>query len=113
MLAGLAVALPYGEHNAVSSGGNSSNSTGAAGFSWVQGSKGQVKGVNLGGWLLLEPFITPSLFPNNDTVDEYTFCEKNKDAKSMLQKHWQSWITEKDFQEIHDIGFNMVRIGIG
>ncbi|KAI4163779.1 MAG: hypothetical protein LQ342_002552 [Letrouitia transgressa] len=97
----------------MSSGGKSSNSTGAAGFSWVQGSKGQVKGVNLGGWLLLEPFITPSLFPKNDTVDEYTFCEKNKDAKSMLQKHWQSWITEKDFKEIHDIGFNMVRIGIG
>ena len=46
-------------------------------------------------------------------MDEYSFCQKNSDAESKLQKHWQSWITKKDFQEIHDIGFNMVRIPIG
>ncbi|KAF8269565.1 hypothetical protein EI94DRAFT_1799126 [Lactarius quietus] len=35
-----------------------------------------VRGVNLGGWFVLEPWITPSIFNNtkNDAiVDEYTF----------------------------------------
>ncbi len=34
--------------------------------------------VNLGGWLLLEPWITPSLFEaigDPNVKDEWTFCE--------------------------------------
>lgn len=42
----------------------------------------QIRGVNLGGWLVLEPWITPSLFMqflggdvNTTAFDMYTFCE--------------------------------------
>ncbi|EED84031.1 candidate exo-beta-1,3-glucanase from glycoside hydrolase family GH5 [Postia placenta Mad-698-R] len=38
----------------------------------------KVHGVNLGGWLLLEPWITPSLFDktgNDNIVDEWTFSD--------------------------------------
>lgn len=45
-----------------------------------------MRGANLGGWLVLEPWITPSLFyqflnkekaadHNNIGMDSYTFCE--------------------------------------
>ncbi|KAL8938223.1 MAG: hypothetical protein Q9216_004007 [Gyalolechia sp. 2 TL-2023] len=75
----------------------------------------KVRGVNLGGWLLLEPWITPSIFQNlNGTVvDEWTFCEKVQNASAILRRHWDTWVSLKDFQKIKDAGFNTVRIPIG
>ena len=42
----------------------------------------QIRGVNLGGWMVLEPWITPSLFyqflggdETNTAMDHYSFCE--------------------------------------
>ncbi|VDB95629.1 unnamed protein product [Peniophora sp. CBMAI 1063] len=78
----------------------------------------KVRGVNLGGWLVLEPWITPSLFDdtgNDAIVDEWTFCQyqSNSVAKSKLQSHWDSWITEQDFSDIAAAGLNHVRLPIG
>ncbi|KDQ12592.1 glycoside hydrolase family 5 protein [Botryobasidium botryosum FD-172 SS1] len=78
----------------------------------------KVRGVNLGGWLVLEPWITPSLFDNtgNDKiVDEYTFgqLQDKATAQATLQQHWDTWITEKDFQDIAAAGLNHVRLPIG
>ncbi|KDQ12586.1 glycoside hydrolase family 5 protein [Botryobasidium botryosum FD-172 SS1] len=78
----------------------------------------KVRGVNLGGWLVLEPWITPSLFDNtgnSQIVDEYTFgqLQDKTKAKAALQKHWDTWITEKDFQDIAAAGLNHVRLPIG
>ncbi|CAD6971327.1 unnamed protein product [Tilletia controversa] len=75
-----------------------------------------VCGVNIGGWLVAEPWITPSLFSAVDSrvVDEWTFGQYVPDAESRLQKHWATWITETTFQEIAAVGYlNMVRIPIG
>ena len=45
---------------------------------------GNIRGVNLGGWLLLEPWITPSIFEEvneaavehkGKIVDEYTYAQ--------------------------------------
>lgn len=84
-------------------------------FAW--GSE-RVKGVNIGGWLVLEPWITPSLFDNlgrSDIVDEFTLGQKlGQDAAlKILKQHWDSWVTFEDFQKIKDSGFNLVRIPIG
>ncbi|CUM66131.1 uncharacterized protein PRCAT00003788001 [Priceomyces carsonii] len=80
-----------------------------------QGSK--VRGVNLGGWFVLEPFITPSLFEVFDKtpVDEYHYCQSlgKTVCSGRLQTHWDTWYTEQDFQEIKSLGLNMVRIPIG
>lgn len=78
----------------------------------------KVRGVNLGGWLVLEPWITPSLFDNTgnpDIVDEWTFCQlqDRTTALSVLEKHWDTWITESDFAAIAAAGLNHVRIPIG
>jgi len=75
----------------------------------------KVRGVNTGGWFVLEPWITPSIFEGNDAVDEYTFTQQlGRDAaQSRLQQHWDSWITESDFQQMAGAGLNHVRIPIG
>ncbi|KAG6337057.1 hypothetical protein ID866_2010 [Astraeus odoratus] len=78
----------------------------------------KVRGVNLGGWLVLEPWITPSIFDNTGNsaiVDEWTFCQyqDSNTAKSVLQNHWDTWITESDFAAIAAAGLNHVRLPIG
>lgn len=83
-----------------------------------------VRGVNIGGWLVLEPYITPTLFEafrtnayNDDgiPVDEYHYAQQlGQDiAASRLEAHWSSFYTEQDFKDISDLGFNLVRIPIG
>jgi len=87
----------------------------------------KVRGVNLGGWLVLEvsvcpfqnhpivfihtyqPWITPSLFDNTGddrVVDEWTFGQyvDNSTAQSVLKDHWDTWITENDFEQIAAAG---------
>ncbi|KAF2820460.1 glucan 1,3-beta-glucosidase precursor [Ophiobolus disseminans] len=82
----------------------------------------KIRGVNIGGWLVLEPWITPSIFDaanrnrqQQDIVDEYTLCEKlgQDSALKILQKHWTSWVTWHDFNKIKQSGFNVVRIPVG
>ncbi|KAH8679968.1 1,3-beta glucanase [Tricladium varicosporioides] len=79
----------------------------------------KVRGVNLGGWFVLEPWITPSLFQpwanGGGVVDEYTFTATlgKAAAQNQLTQHWASWITEADFKEIASFGLNHVRIPIG
>ncbi|ESK85922.1 glycoside hydrolase family 5 protein [Moniliophthora roreri MCA 2997] len=78
----------------------------------------KVRGVNLGGWLVLEPWITPSLFEqtgNNDIIDEWTFgqLQDRGTATNRLRQHWDTWITEQDFRDIAAAGLNHVRIPIG
>ncbi|KAL0581059.1 hypothetical protein V5O48_000952 [Marasmius crinis-equi] len=79
----------------------------------------KVRGVNIGGWLVLEPFITPTLFDNtgNDKiVDEYTFGQlapNRAQAEAALKQHWDTFITEEDFAQIAAAGLNHVRIAIG
>nr|ADX07317.1 putative exo-1,3-beta-glucanase precursor [Flammulina velutipes] len=78
----------------------------------------KVRGVNLGGWLVLEPWITPSLFDNtgNDAIiDEWTFGEYQDKgvARAKLEQHWNTWITERDFADIAAAGLNHVRLPIG
>ncbi|RYO96449.1 hypothetical protein DL766_003954 [Monosporascus sp. MC13-8B] len=77
----------------------------------------KIRGVNLGGWLLLEPWITPFIFEAtpDEVVDEFTYTEVlgPAEAKTRLEEHWSSWITESDFGEIASKGLNFVRIPIG
>ncbi|CZR54831.1 probable glucan 1,3-beta-glucosidase precursor [Phialocephala subalpina] len=85
-------------------------------FNW--GSE-KVRGLNIGGWLLLEPWITPSIFQSLNQslgiVDEYTMTQQlgTDAAYNILKPHWDSWCTFSDFQKIANAGFNTVRIPIG
>lgn len=71
-----------------------------------------IKGVNLGGWLILEKWMTPSLFNGYKGEDEFEFMQ-NKDASSRLKKHRDTFITEYDFKWLSDHNINLVRIPVG
>ncbi|GIC90984.1 glycoside hydrolase family 5 protein [Aspergillus udagawae] len=77
----------------------------------------KVRGVNLGGWLVLESWITPSIFEaaGDSVVDEYTLCQVlgKDEAKARLQNHWNTFITQDDFLSIAQAGMNHVRIPVG
>ncbi|EJT49209.1 glucan 1,3-beta-glucosidase [Trichosporon asahii var. asahii CBS 2479] len=82
---------------------------------WFNYDEWKVRGVNLGGWLVLEPWITPSLFDGKPdwVVDEWTYAEFTKDNRSELERHWDTWITEQDLRAIAGAGLNTVRIPVG
>jgi glucan 1,3-beta-glucosidase len=69
-------------------------------------------GVNLGGWLLLERWMTPSLFAGTNAVDEYTFMQQ-PDARQKLREHQKNFIREEDFRWMRSNGVQAVRIPIG
>ncbi|KXN85497.1 putative glucan 1,3-beta-glucosidase D [Leucoagaricus sp. SymC.cos] len=83
----------------------------------------QIRGVNIGGWLVTEPFIVPALYEkyiNTTTpaVDEWTLSQAMRaDTSSggidQLEEHYKTFITEQDFAKIAGAGLNYVRIPIG
>lgn len=75
-----------------------------------------IRGINLGGWLSIEPFITPSLFSPYSTsdgvVDEWTLSQTlgTTNVRSTLEQHYSAWVQESTFAEIQAAGFDHVRI---
>lgn len=75
-----------------------------------------IRGINVGGWLALEPFITPSLFSsytaNLGIVDEYTLTKHLGPAAAAqtIEQHYSSFINEQSFADIQAAGFDHVRI---
>ena len=82
---------------------------------WAYGTM-PIRGVNLGGWLSIEPFITPSLFntykSDQNIIDEYSLSTLLGPSKAaqVLEKHYAQFITEDDFANIQAAGFDHVRI---
>lgn len=72
----------------------------------------KLQGVNLGGWLLLEKWMTPTLFMGTDAVDEYTFMQ-TPGAREKLRAHQREFIREGDFAWMAKNGVNAVRIPVG
>lgn len=81
---------------------------------WGSYAKRPARGVNLGGWLSLEPFITPSLFDYDrdaGVIDEWTLCSKLGGASQrVLEEHYASFVTEDTFKDIADAGLDHIRI---
>ncbi|CAO1626622.1 unnamed protein product [Parajaminaea phylloscopi] len=86
----------------------------------------RIYGVNLGGWLVTEPFIAPALYEpyENSTstppaVDEYTLSQRwlaeggQANLERKMRAHYDTFITEQDFAEIAGAGLNWVRLPVG
>ncbi|MDD2464345.1 MAG: glycoside hydrolase family 5 protein [Desulfobulbus sp.] len=75
----------------------------------------KLRGVNLGGWLVLEKWITPSLFAGLEATDETSYCVElgEVEATRRLQQHWHSFITRDDFAWLAEVGINTVRLPVG
>ena len=74
-----------------------------------------IRGVNLGGWLVLEKWITPSLFQGVEGPDEWSLStELSYDkARRRLKQHRETFITEKHIEQIASMGLNTVRVPVG
>ncbi|TKA50078.1 hypothetical protein B0A53_06463 [Rhodotorula sp. CCFEE 5036] len=100
----------------------------------------RIRGVNLGGWLSLEPFITPSLFERyldhvpEPARDEWSLSElvradqrlepsvalgaggagadlgTERLERFLRREHYEQFITEHDFAEIAAAGLNWIRL---
>lgn len=74
----------------------------------------RLHGVNLGGWLVLEKWMAPSLFAGLSATDETTWCaELGPEAAPRLRAHWNSFIRRDDFAWLAERGVNAVRIPLG
>ena len=74
----------------------------------------QIKGVNLGNWLVLEKWMSPALFDDTTAEDEYYLpTQLSRDAyEARIKIHRSEYISERDFATIARIGLNTVRIPI-
>ncbi|TKX19516.1 glucan 1,3-beta-glucosidase-4 [Elsinoe australis] len=74
----------------------------------------KIRGVNLGGWLVLEKWMTPEVFTGafSDAKDQWTF-DQIQGSQEALEKHWSTYITEQDIAQIASWGINTLRIPIG
>jgi glucan 1,3-beta-glucosidase len=71
-----------------------------------------LRGVNLGGWLVLEKWMTPRLFEGTTAEDEYTFMQ-TPGAGQKIDQHRKTFITEADFAWLAKQGLNAVRVPVG
>ena len=71
-----------------------------------------IKGVNLGGWFVLESWMKPELFKGIQSKDETGFVDMHPKAKKELEKHWHTFITKEDFVYLKSIGINSLRLPI-
>jgi glucan 1,3-beta-glucosidase len=84
-----------------------SNLTGASSLAGI-------RGVNLGGWLVLEKWMVPDVFDGTKAPDEYSLSLGMGDkAKGHLDRHHETFITDADFRWIRDCGLNAVRLPVG
>ncbi|KAK3677807.1 hypothetical protein LTR78_002657 [Recurvomyces mirabilis] len=76
---------------------------------------GVVRGVNLGGWLVTEPWMTPSVFEKTNTTSEWALCSAlgKDEALSQLQNHWSTFYTRDDLVAIKKAGLTAIRIPLG
>merc|ERR1712166_608544 len=83
-------------------------------------------GVNAGGWMVLEPWITPSLFyrclggtDGTTAFDTYTFCEvltahpEPATANQVLTEHWDTFYTDEIIKSLAERGVEIIRLPIG
>ncbi|WWC91833.1 uncharacterized protein L201_006780 [Kwoniella dendrophila CBS 6074] len=78
----------------------------------------QQQSVNLGSWFVQEQWMNPSMFNCASGNKQAEFDIANgwgsvDNARQVLERHWDEWITESDFQYLASIGINTVRLPIG
>jgi glucan 1,3-beta-glucosidase len=82
-----------------------------------------MRGTNIGGWMVLEPWITPTLFyrflgkKHSEGVgrDSSSFCEAlgPEEGNRVMRAHWKSWVTEDIIKGLKDREVEIVRLPIG
>ena len=74
----------------------------------------KINGVNLGNWLVLEKWMSPSLFGESGEDDEIWMHRTMPASRleQVLRKHRDTYVTLADFQAIATHGHNLVRLPV-
>lgn len=80
----------------------------------MSGLKERIRGVNLSGWFILEPWVTPSLFAATGATNETELQQVLGSAEysERLRRHYETFVSEFDFNRMAAIGFNAVRLPV-
>ncbi|KAI0082754.1 glycoside hydrolase [Panus rudis PR-1116 ss-1] len=78
----------------------------------------QQQSVNLGSWFVHEDWMTQSLFKcaAGKKVSELDIAQgwgSQTNARALLERHWDTFINQSDFNYLASIGINTVRMPIG
>lgn len=71
-----------------------------------------LRGVNLGGWLVVERWITPSLFVDTGARNEYQLSQTSEGA-ARLRHHYEEFIKEEDIAWLAKNDIELLRVPIG
>eukprot|EP01006_Ploeotia_vitrea_P041786 TRINITY_DN66573_c8_g1_i1.p1 TRINITY_DN66573_c8_g1~~TRINITY_DN66573_c8_g1_i1.p1 ORF type:complete len:686 (-),score=109.44 TRINITY_DN66573_c8_g1_i1:32-2089(-) len=79
--------------------------------------KKPIRGVNMGGLFVLEPWINQGFYKWDEEVrDQLTLSKKAKGDPALLAKllnHFKTWYNEADFADMKAKGLNAVRLPVG
>lgn len=70
-----------------------------------------LKGLNLGGWLVLERWMTPSLFKGSQARDELSLTLDR--GADVIRRHRKNFISEDDFRWMSEQGIEVIRVPVG
>ena len=76
-----------------------------------------LQGVNLGGWFIMEKWMSP-LASESSLPDTYSVMQELDTRfgvateQSLMRTYQQSWITTTDLDNIKNAGFNVVRVPV-
>ncbi len=74
----------------------------------------KIRGVNLGNWLVLEKWMDVHMFEGVEAEDETWLVRDlpREELERRLKEHRDTYVTEQDFVELHEMGVNLVRIPV-
>lgn len=83
-------------------------------MNYINGEMNKIRGVNLGGWLVLEKWICEDPFVGTQANDEEELFANltPKEFEKRLKKHRNSFIQEIDIEKIASYGMNLIRLPI-
>ncbi len=74
----------------------------------------RIRGVNLSGWFILEPWVTPSLFAatgaSNDGELQHVLGAAAYNER--IREHYETFVSENDFKRMSAMGLNAVRVPV-
>ena len=80
----------------------------------IAGAPARIRGVNLSGWFIPEPWVTPSLFAATGASNDAELQQALGAARynERMRRHFETFISEDDFRRIASIGLNSVRLPV-
>lgn len=103
--------------NESSSASNTVDVNEATSLTAARSAKGRaIRGVNLGGWLVVEKWMNQTIFREaDDSINsEYALCAHlGARAQDVFKRHRDTWLTKQDFIDIKSAGLESVRLPFG